>query len=326
MAIRSGVTSPRVRRALLACLAVAAGGCDLVRDPTAIDVDDGPIAVHAMLVAGERRIAVLVTRYESGEEFGRTHRLVPVPGADVRVTGADQTITLDVDGTAESCIDNGAYGVTEVPASLASGCYTGWAEDAVVAGAQYALHISLSDGTIVTGEAEVPLPVTVRTPEAGARIEVRSGYPESDTAPPHPLAWSHAGPDRAVRLWLEVDLENCQGPWTTQEPESGGLRHPAFGFPRAIDLTGRDSAEVGGWFLSCNGPPPDEVDGTLQLAVFDLAYAEYLDTLARSESIALADASIGVSGAVGVFAAAAITRVPVRVIIRCPTRACPWPD
>lgn len=326
MAIRSGVTSRPLQRTLLACFAVATTGCDLVRDPAAFDVDDGPIALHAILVAGQRQIAVLVTRYESGGGFDQPAPLVAVPGATVRVTGAGQTVVLDADGTVEGCIEEDAYFGLEVPASLAPGCYTGRAEDAIAAGGQYALHISLDDGTIVTGEANVPLPVTVRTPEAGARIEIRSAFTESDVAPRQPFAWSDAGPDRAVWLWLEIDYENCQGPWTMQEPERSGFFDPAFGSLRAVDLTGRDSAEVGGWYLGCNGPPPDEIDGALRLAVFDVGYARYLDTLARSESIALADAALGVNGAVGVFTAAAVTRVPVRLIVRCPMDSCPWPD
>lgn len=321
MANRSGVTS-----SILACCAVVANGCDIVRDPMTLDVDDGPIAVHAMLADGERRIAVLVTRYESPGELDRTPRLVAVAGADVRVTGEGQTITLDSDRTAEGCIDVDPYGVNEVPAPLAPGCYTGRAEDAIVAGAQYELHISLDDGTIITGETEVPRPVTVRTPEAGARIEVRSIYPGDDPAPLYALAWSHVGPDRAVRLWLEVDYEDCQGPWTTENPDSSAFWGPAFGPSEGIDLTGRDSADVGGWYLACNGPTPDEIDGALRFAVFDLAYARYLDTLAQSTSIALPEASLGVSGAAGVFAAAATTRVPVRLILSCPLDLCPWSD
>lgn len=327
-----------LRHALVACCLLGAGGCEIIRDPTAIVVDDGPVAVHAMLVAGERRVAVLVTRYESVDQasgmFGPAYRLVPVAGADVRVASGGRSITLAAGAADEDCFTLGDPIVTETPDSLAPGCYTG-ATDAIVPGAQYQLNITLPDGTAVTGEAEVPAPVVVRTPNPGATIEVRTWYDPADLAPPHPLAWTGTQPDHALKLRLEADtefldpgtfgLEGCRRAWTPQELDVG-LQEPQaqVGFVpglfdrvmlSSIDLTARDSADIDGWYLFCDGPLPTELDGTLQLAVFDLEYALYLDRLARSESILLEDASAGVSGAVGVFTATAITRLPVRLLV-----------
>lgn len=289
----------------MACFAA----CEIVREPTPFEVDEDAVSVHAMLVAGERRITVLITRFDHAGPGANPPdgnlRLVGVSGAEVHVAGAGQSLTLAGDQPAEACIHYFFSYDDRFP--LSAGCYAADVDAGIVAGTAYVLKIALSRGGIVTGSAEVPAPITIRSPQAGTTLEVAERPWDEQPLQPFPLAWDNPGADRPVHLGLEVHHPDCG---------QGIPRVPFFG--QFIDLTGRDTADVGHWAVLCTlAPASNELRGTFNLVAFDLTYANYLEEFTGGgPALDRPRASFGLTGASGIVAGGAVTRLPVRILIR----------
>lgn len=306
-AARSGRPGCSRYRALAPLVLILIGGCELAREPTPFEIDDEAVAVHAMLVAGEPRIAILVTRFEPPYQQGGNPRLLPVAGADVHVTGAGHTVTPVGDQPTEDCLDDRSFWWPD-STPLSPGCYTAEVEGGIRAGAAYELHIVLPNGDVVTGSTEVPDPIAIRSPAEGSRLEVYREFPDGQPLQPFPLTWRDAGPDRAVHLNLEAYHPDCSLIYVFTPNNSGQT---------SMNLTAQDSANVEGWVVSCHPQPTiGEIDGALNLAVFDTAYAHYFDHASSRGSLEPWQASLGVAGASGLFVAAAVARLPVRLVFR----------
>ncbi len=288
-------------------------GCELVREPTALVVPDHVVEVHSMLVAGESRATLLLTR--TLQVNGGEVRVRGVPGAEVRVNGGGQVVSLRNATSVEDCVedfDSFTHG------RLEGGCYVGAVEGGVAPGARYDLRIDLPAGGTVTGAVEVPEPLIIRSPGPGATLEFQPWPAQASVTPRLTLRWTRRS-DARVILSVDTGLPECVATLHLDGSNDD--------LDTQLDLTGRDSAEVrGGTLFSHLGPfgsgrcrlgeLPIELDGALLLVVFDTEYSRHPPLAFASSAVRSADAAIGVVGGLGVFAASAMTRIPVRLLLR----------
>ncbi len=277
-----------MRRALIGMAAFAIAGCGLVRDPVAVDVD-GSIQVHSLLVAGAPMAAVLITRVDpngSSASFDVPAR--PVENASVMLIRGGDTLTL-VGGAAggEACVATG-FGSPDDPADFATGCYAGPVPDGIEAGATYELRVVLPSGGEVEGSVVVPEPPHLITPEPGTML-----------GDPFHVRWAGL-PDRRIDIHVDPHPDGCRAWLNTRE---------GFGATASLAFIDVDSAAVRVAFLECDEPTDTPFPADVVLTVYDAPFSHYM-TLG-SGSIGVENASVGITGAYGVFAGAAQDRVEV---------------
>ncbi|MGH7555814.1 MAG: hypothetical protein ACREMQ_22665, partial [Longimicrobiales bacterium] len=110
-------------------------GCELVRDPTPLEVTIERVAVHSVLVAGDTQAVVMLTRIPAARR-GQPIRVLPVTNASVRITGAGRTASLRATGQWRDCLQEFG-GVFAEPETLKDGCYVGIVPGGIVAGEVY---------------------------------------------------------------------------------------------------------------------------------------------------------------------------------------------
>jgi len=283
------------RIALLVLLLTA---CE--RAPTTLDVSHGQTLVHAMLPAGDSLAAVLITTSAPGPEnvwLKITEKAVS--GARVQLESASGRVELVNAPTDDACTGFPPP-LTENP-DLAEGCYVGVVTGGIQPGVRYTL-IDLPSGRKVTGATTVPFPPSFIAPAAGAQI--MTGGVQGGKEPIH-VRW--AGTDKAPYVTLVAGIVN--EPACNVQLRSSDL----FGLS-LVHVTPFDSVALQSITVSCPGQSqPVQRAAELVLTAYDSTYTEYIKG-SWIGSRTNAEASAGLSGAWGVFAASASARLPVTFV------------
>jgi hypothetical protein len=299
--------------ALLAVCVATLPACELVRDPTPLEVTTERVAVHSVLIAGDSQAVVMLTRIPAVSR-GQPLRPLPVSGATVRITGAGRTVSLGATGRWQDCIEEFA-GASAEAETLKDACYVGIVPGGIVGGEVYELRVDrTSSADIITGRTEMPRPVEIRSPAAGATLEFRTDATSPPSVPALALTWSDPPAGHALHLRLKINHPTCFNSGLVEVDGRGQDIHVSTG--TSLDLTGRDSVSVRGWYLSCAPlPSATQFDGALHFALYDASYTRH-SLIYGPSSLPLEDVSIGLNGAIGVFGSVAVARLPVRVIRR----------
>lgn len=308
-----------MRRALVALLALAAG-CEIVPPPTAVDLEPS-VQLNAVLRAGADTVAVLLER--TGTENGSL-RTTPVSGAQVRLAGPGAEVMLREAPAGFAACVRSFDPSTGLPANgpAGPGCYAGVVPGGVRAGGTYSLAADLPGHAPVTARTTVPLPPEPVFPVAGTRIPLRL-----TTSPGGSLLFT----DALTLRWRT----HRQGERVLPGVAAGRVYRGGRVVPGAqcgvylrsdadlvVDGTGRqgfaDSATVTGMVSGCGewtgtgasrqfvALNPDSVEAHLHLTALDSAYA--LSRVSFGGAVREASASVGVTGAYGMFVGLAPSR------------------
>ena len=313
---------PLLRTAALGTgLALAAGAC--FRDADPIAIDDRAVAVHAILEAGADSAVVLVARPDLPSD-PLPPDLRPVRGAVVRLIHGSDTTWL-VEDPARPCI-----APPVVADHSGDGCYRARLAARIAAAETYGLEIELPDGERITGSTRVPAPPDVERPAAGARIPTACGsadacFGQSVQGPPFVLpvarfqvTWQPA-PD-AGRSIVTVE---------SREAWLNGVAYPAgscaLGSVHAFGAIAEDSVDWRVPNIVCEqealAPARfDSVAANVAVTSLDPGYARYLDAVLDGSSVRASSVREGLTGAFGVFGAAAATSRRI-VLVRDPPAA-----
>ena len=274
------------RAAVIVALAYSFG-CQ--RSPTLIDATQRSIAVHAVLVAGSDSATVLVTRPPSWQPI----MTQPIANAHVRlVHGSDTVVALN---NARACVR-----IAELAATSA-GCYAALLPGGVRAGATYELLVNIAEETPIRGITRVPEPLQLLEPAASAEPTVLLLAQPNRSATPVTARWSGAAPEARTELRIVTDRSDCVVRAARGEESWwwSGLDH--------VVVTGVDSATVRVAHLQCSQPLAERYAAHLVVTVYDESYSRYVTWNDESP----ATVSAGLTGAYGVFGAAASNAVPL---------------
>lgn len=302
--------TPPIRLGTLALLLTAAAAVGCVRDPDPFTVETDQLAVHLVLVSGSDSVLAMI------EYPGN-----PAEDADVQLIRDADTTSLHF---SESACGEG-FGA---PATM--GCFRALLPEPVQPGATYDLEIRTSDGELVTGRTAVPLPLSVTSPDPGARVEVHCDGPDTCHAghldqppffiPVAEIAVRWAEPASSDRLFGYVRHVRTFLDGETYEEENGCRLGYLGGYAFAGNqntTAAEDSMVVAVPNIQCPGPLSpgrfDSIHAEIRLHHWDPAYSAYLEALAESGN-SVRDASYGLDGAWGVFGASALTTVPVTLV------------
>jgi hypothetical protein len=308
-----------MRRALVALLVLAAG-CDVVPPPTGVDLEPS-LQLNAVLRAGADTVAVLLER--TGTENGVV-RTVPVTGAQLRFTGPGGEVALREAPSGFAACVRSFDPSTGIPANgpAGPGCYAGVVPGGVRAGASYSLAADVPGHAPATARTTVPLPPEPVYPVAGTRIPLRL-----TPGPGGSLLFT----DALTLRWRT----HRQGERVLPGVAAGRVYRGGRVVPGAqcgvylrsdadlvVDGTGRqgfaDSATVTGMVSECGewtgtgasrrftALQPDSVEVHLHLTALDSAYA--LSRVSFGGAVREASASVGVTGAYGMFVGLAPAR------------------
>jgi len=295
-----GGAVPRTVRLGFVVALVFAGLLACSREPLSLDAVPRRVSVHAMLLAGEDTVRVLVTRVGRGEAPLYWNTSEPVTGAEVQLSWGDEAIVLR-----SASEQLGGCTSQHHVQPIGAGCYTGVVPNAVRSGVNYSLHIRLEDGGLITGTASVPSPPDVH-PQAETPTLVPLSSVDEDPGEPVHLQWD-APPDEvgSIGIALALHLQDCSAFLYVDEGDGPELSVQMF-------VSGQTEATVGVWTATCASIEDDRVPGEIRLTSYDRAYTGFLRSAANSNEQS-APTGFGVSGAVGVFAGAASATVPVFV-------------
>lgn len=319
-------------RLLAAAALVAAAGCSFLRDPTPVEAMGEQPSVHALLMTGSDTVKVLLQRVGAAPRLSGEGPVAgrPIQGAEVSLVVGGETVTLASSPRGFSGCVAQSVG-SQLPADTA-GCYAAVLPGGVKPGAEYALRIRLPGGGTIEGTTTALAALRVESPAAGARIHVKertfNGGSEDFTRLPVRLR----GAERAAGV--SVDL-------VPLVVYSRGQRITDFycsvDYPRGAvfrrDAEGNTTLPIAG--VQCvqrtpagTQPDPqfrtDSVRAVLRAVAYDSAYVRYLDAQEQN-SVAAREVTVGVTGAIGLFAAAARAEHEV-VLIPCqPGQSCPAP-
>jgi hypothetical protein len=309
-----------MRRALLALLAAAAG-CDVVLPPTGVDLEPS-VQLNALLRAGVDTVAVLIE--QTGTEDGSL-RTSPVSGARVRLSGPGGEVVLrEAPAGFAACVREFDHtGQVAVPRPIGPGCYAGLAPGGVRAGGTYSLAADLPGRGPVAARTTVPHPPEPVTPTEGARIATRTLSP----GPGNPPATSDALTLRwrTRRAGEQVIPSAAQGAvFRDGRAVAGaqcGVNLMGVGEVVVDERSGNafaDSLVVRAQVGACgewtgSGPVPqfrpfraDSVEVYLHLTALDSVYTQARER--GGSAVREGSASVGVTGAYGVFAGLASSR------------------
>lgn len=292
--------------ALLGALATLLAGCGSAVDPMAPREVESRVVVHSVLQEGADTVMVLLTRTSSHFYQVYPDQAAPVSGAVVRLGAGSDTVQLVERSGAESrCIERAGQPV----GGGGAGCYLALLPGGVRAGESYGLRIEIPGHEVIQGQATIPAPPALLEPVPLAALAVGATPVLGQGLEPVPLRWAPVEPGQRLELRLRIREEGC---WLTIEV-ARQLGDYYFG----IDLTGQETAAIESRWLHCGGGALGEsYPADLYLTAFDSVYTRYIEQNTSYGSTPRGRASAGVTGALGVFAGAASTRVPVTLLVR----------
>jgi hypothetical protein len=296
----------------LAAWVMSLCACDLIRAPTPIELTGTRPSVHALVIAGSTTVQVQVYSVDPARDpQGSGGSIVaPISGARVFIASSTERIQLQEFATVDSVCNN-RQSAERLPAA---GCYGGSLSRPIAPGETYSLHVELPGGGMVDGRARTPSVPQIIEPHANAHVrsQVQAGLelPYVET----PMVWTiepHVGAGN-VQLMDAVPFRN--GSAVKSDGRCTGveilIHHEEYGVEtlRVIGL---------GCFENVKGTTQpiawDSLHATLRLTAFDSAFSHYL-AVANTSKVAEAEASIGITGALGVFGGAAFTDVPLTIL------------
>ncbi|MBD0320692.1 MAG: hypothetical protein ICV87_10185 [Gemmatimonadetes bacterium] len=298
-------------RFLAAAALLSAAGCSFLRDPTPVEAMGEQPSVHALLMTGSDTVKVLLQRVGAAPRLrGAGAATRPISGADVRLTVGGETVRLAASPAGFSGCVTQSIG-SQLPADTA-GCYAAVLAGGVKPGAEYALRIGLPGGGTIEGRARALAALRVESPAAGARIHVKARTFDGGQTDFTRLAIRLRGAEGSAGV--SADLVPLVV-YSRGQPVTDffcSVDYPrGFVFPR--DQEGTITLPVAG--VQCvprtpAGTPPDpqfrtdSVRAVLRAVAYDSAYVRYLD-FQEQNSVAAREVTVGVTGAIGLFAAAA---------------------
>lgn len=296
--------------ALLAAVTVLLGACGsggVVTEPEQVDAR---VVVHSVLEAGADSVRVMMSwSPRSARMYGPT-RDRPLSGATVMIISEGDTLHLsEQDDAGNSCRRGG--GNTPAPtAERGEGCYVAVLPGGVRSGATYDLLIEPPGGReTVRGRTTVPSAPVLLEPAADAVIDIGTEPRQAERLDPVLFLWSGADPKRRLELAIRTDGAECV------VSMRGGNRwaNDYFG----MDLTGFGSIVLTERWMYCRGSElAESYPAGVILTTFDEAYTLYREHNAGAATTPSEFASAGLTGALGVFGAAASTTVPVTLVVR----------
>jgi hypothetical protein len=285
-----------------------AAGCE--REPTRIELPDDQVTVQSVLVAGADTVRLILAR-TGYDPVSRQVVGEAIVGAHVEVTGGGQVLLLESAPPGVICLRAASWGWWGDDVAQ-PGCYVGVLPGGVQAGTEYELRAILPDGAIVRGRALVPDPPEILAPPPGARVP---GTWTHTLAPgligqlPLRLEWAAREGTAGIGLVGSLGAAFYQG-----EPQTW----PGCRLTRPRQTAFHGSATSADWDLAVvdcllrlepdgHAVIPDSVAVVLTVVAQDTGYTRY-QASGWGESIRIADVSIGLDGAVGVFAGIAPSR------------------
>jgi hypothetical protein len=185
---------------------------------------------------------------------------------------------------------------------------------------RYELGIQFSGGEIA-GTATVPAAPTVLAPEEGARIPVKATGRDNPVADgSFSIRWST--PESASRPTINIRLGAVFRSGRRVANARCEFFNTDFGRTDSSSKT-PDSTTISFELTNCferldsatvRNVRPDSVQARLFITAFDTAYARYAEAIAQG-SVERSRFSVGVTGALGVFAGAAMTERRVTLVI-----------
>lgn len=263
--------------------------------PTDIELSDGTLVVHAMLVGGSDSVTVAVSQPGNEAEFVTYEGPRPVANAVVRLRFGGQELVLPNGG--RCIVSNGSLGGG--PPVAFSGCYSAAVPGGVRNGERYELEVEVPGHPLVTGSTIVPPAFTLLTPSAGETIDVRVSA--QDGFEPFTISWMGIDATHTMRLQIVTDHVTCAVYLSRPEELD-------FGFEVLFSAAATEMPTVFSSFLNC-GVDPRTVNAKLVATSFDTAYETYLRE--QGESLRTGEASVGLNGAFGFFGSAAQASVPL---------------
>jgi hypothetical protein len=283
-----------MRRVWLAICLLSAG---CVRDPVTLQLDQESLSVHSVLVAGEDRAAVLVTLVRASDQFGFGAAARPVTNATVRLTADGQTYQLVANQASRSaCMAR--YQGSSLPPEIAQGCYAATVPGGLRSGVTYDLEIDAGERGLVRGRTVLPNVPQFLTPAPNTRIRLDGFNP---AAPPTTVRWSGVQPKRWTELYAEALTAQCDA-YLAETGETGGSN--------LIETMEADSVRIRLGDSGCN-VPPEGMPAEFRLMAYDSNYTRYAELNFGRNATPERGASVGITGAVGVFGAAARARLPI---------------
>lgn len=290
------------------------------RAPTALDLSGERLMVHSVQLAGRDVVQVLVQRVSP-----RANPDPETPGfVDVRpVSGA--LVEMRIDGEVVAleeapaglppCASEFFYPVPQ-PEPIGPGCYAARIPGGLEVGSRVELVVRVDGVVVASGEAVVPDRPRLSSPLPGERYDVIMGATFGDQPVPGILL-RYELPPRLAGLRTSFAFDSVF-------VEEGRVAAATCGYDQFGNLPHWREAAVDSLVfvprgLYCLRPTaqggmetflPDSIFGRLSLAGFDSTYMMY-DQAARQQSAGLPALQAGVEGALGLFAGASLTRIPV---------------
>jgi hypothetical protein len=304
-------------RWLLPLLIGLTTGCDFLREPSPVELSGEEVLVHSLLLTGSDTVSVYLTRSRPGR--GTPVPVIqPISGADVRIVGSGGSVRLaeDPPGLPRCFVQN-----TGLQPATQPGCYGAFLPGGVKPGARYELQIALPGGGTIEGTAVVPQPLVILTPEHQHRILAQT--PNSERPEIYgsvQTRWGGSGDVGRVQFGIESLAVLRNG---VRVPSASCGFETTSVVPRGVDARATDSAFVGFQVLNCFEEPasgtlrpiePDSIQARFVITAFDTAYTRYAEVISK-DAVERRHLSVGVRGALGVFAGAATSEQRITVLL-----------
>lgn len=296
-----------LRGALAAGLAAGLAGCDSAGTPTGPrKVFQERVVVHSVLMAGADTVSVVLTSTSSFFSGDGRSTSKTLSGATVRLVAGGDTIPFVEQA---ELLNRCAVRRSPTDPRLGTGCYLAALPGGVQAGATYELSIETVAHGTVRGRAKVPTAAVLLEPVALTELTVADqSHWRGEVRDPVMVRWHGAEPGRRLELSLRTRAEGCRVAFSV------GWR---YGENIGVELAGPDTASLHSRWLFCpGGEPAESYPADIYLTVYDSAYTSYMSHLRIYGSTPRHRAAFGVEGALGVFAGAATTTVPVTLVVQ----------
>jgi hypothetical protein len=304
-------------RVLAAGALLAAAGCSFLRDPTPVEATGEQPSVHALLVTGSDTVKLLLQRTGPGNRgSGEGVSARPISGAEVTLeTGSERVRLAETPSAGCVAVSLGAITPADAP-----GCYAAAIPGGVRPGAAYSLRIRLPGGGTIEGKATALAALRLESHPAGTRIFVPRDPYSSNRGEATRLLLRLRGAEGAPGAGVDFIPRVLYSRGQALTEFYCSVEYPrGYVFPR--DPQGDLHPNLYG--VTCvprtpAGTPPDpqfrvdSVRATLRVVAFDTAYTRYVD-IQEEDAVGRRDATAGVTGAIGLFAAAA--RVQTEVVL-----------
>lgn len=277
--------------------------CDFTRPPSPFEYSEDNVAVYAVLEAGADTVRVSLARFDAragvpGERF------TPVSGARAGIVhGSGTTGLVEAASGFTDCFRSPVPSGEQRP--IQAGCYAARLPVRIASGETYRLRVHLPDGDSIAGSVVVPHPPRLRSPEEHARVEIPARASVGTVQSPGMVGVGWAAPPGVGRIEIAVAVDAV---YREQGLVRGASCRIQVGHPPAGSLVRLDSVALYVFPPDCVvGPAPavwDSITARLVLTAYDTAYARYVAEV-HGGSVRRSRARAGVSGALGVFGAAA---------------------